>query len=104
MSNLDGRGEDQKAAQDHLHPSTQWLCFPSEAEKLGHGKMEEKPQDSSDAHVTTPVGTNAYLVFSATPSWQTSGYFILGVIFICPLEHPAQWLISLNSFPPQLYL
>lgn len=25
--------------------------------------MEEKPQDSRDVHVTTPLGTNAYLVF-----------------------------------------
>lgn len=91
-------GVDQKAARDHLHPGTEKCYLHSKTEKSGHGQMEEKPQDSRDVHVTTARRTHSHLVFSATRSWQTSGYFIWEVIFICPLEHPAHEWIFLKYF------
>lgn len=105
MSNLDVNGVDQKAIQDHLYPGTRWFLLPlwgSEIRPWQNGREATGLQRCARHH---PAGDKRIPCFLCYAELTDIRLLHLGVIFIWPLEHPAQWLISLNSFfPPWLYL
>lgn len=98
MSNLDVNGVDQKAIQDHLHPGTWWFLLPlwgSEIRPWQNGREATGLQRCARHH---PAGDKRIPCFLCYAELTDIRLLHLGVIFIWPLEHPAQWLISLNSF------
>lgn len=88
----------------HFHPCTWKFYFLSKAanEAMAEWKRSRRTPKMC---MSPPHGGQTRTLFSLLLSWQTSGYFILEVIFICPLERPDQWLIFfLIASPPPLII